>query len=181
VQDCGEPVVRDTDPPRGWSWLSPEHADNRKKFGCPICLPADARIATPVREVPISRLAPGALVWSMGVDGRIARRVERVVSVAVPENHHLNVIELDDGRRLRASPGHPDAGGRAIGELVVGDMLDGARVRRVTQVSYRGHTFDLLLEEGGAAYFADGVLVRSTVCRGGRCASVEPRSTPSAQ
>ena len=164
IRNCGPPVARQGDPDPGWSWASPDLVKNRKRFGCPICLPDDARIATPTGDVAISSLAPGALVWSTTADGkRVARRVEHVVSVAAPPEHRIALIELEDGRRLRASPGHPDAAGHPVGDLTVGDALDGSRVRRVTLVPYTRRTFDLVLEGGATTYITDGVLVRSTI------------------
>jgi hypothetical protein len=152
------------DPDPGFSWLSAEQARNRKQFGCPICLPEDTRIATPTGEVVISRLAAGALVWSTAGDGgRVVRRVEHVLSVLAPPEHRIAVVELEDGRRLRASPGHPDAHGHPVGQLGPSDPLDGSRVRSVTLVPYTRRTFDLVLEAGATHYFADGVLVRSSL------------------
>jgi hypothetical protein len=145
--------------------LSPEDAENRKKFGCPICLPFDARIATPSGPAAVSELVSGAYVWSVDAAGhRIAVRVRAVVSVPVPPGHRLSVVELDDGRVLRASPGHPAADGRAIGTLAAGAELDDARVVRSLTVPYDGRTFDLVLEQGDL-YFADGVLVKSSLAK----------------
>lgn len=164
VQDCGPPVASSGDPEPGWRWLSAADAKNRKQFGCPICLPEDARIATPHGEVPISRLVQGAVVWSTRSNGqRVERRVLHVLSVAAPARHRLAVIELEDGRRLRASPGHPDAEGGPLGKLAPGDSLDGSRVRSTSQVPYIGRTFDLVLEHRAWHYFADGVRVRSSL------------------
>src|SRR5688572_278827 len=59
VRDCGEPVSRADDPEPGWSWLTAEQAENRRNYGCPICLPHDARIAAPGGDVAIARLQPG--------------------------------------------------------------------------------------------------------------------------
>jgi hypothetical protein len=163
VQDCGPPVSTGNEPPPGWSWLSAEDAAKRKQFGCPICLPHDALIATPTGDLPISRLKVGDLVWSVENGQRVPRRIERIASVRAPAQHHLAVIDLSDGRRLRASPGHPDADGHAIGDARVGATLDGSRIRTVTRVPYEGHTFDLLLEAGATHYFANGVLLRSSL------------------
>lgn len=166
VRDCGPPVAREGDPPPGHSWLSAEQAANRKQFGCPICLPDDARIATVNGDVAISELAPGALVWSSSsFHRRVLLRVEQVVSTQAPAGHRIVEIELADGRRVRASAGHPDAGGRALGTLGPGDLLDGSRVRRVTSSPYSRRTYDLVLEGGAARYVADGVQLKSSLSR----------------
>lgn len=164
VQDCGPPVASDSDPEPGWSWLSEEQARRREQFGCPICLPADAPIATPAGAVPISALSPGATVWSVDETGRrVESRVVHVRSVPAPAGHELVVVELADGRTVRASPGHPDALGRPLGALSPGDELDGSNVVRVHRVPYRGRTYDLVLDDGHTTYVAAGVTLRSTL------------------
>jgi hypothetical protein len=70
---------------------------------------------------------------------------------------------LSDGRTVEASPGHPTADGRHVGELVPGDLLDGSRVRAVERVSYIGDTWDLLPAGPSGAYWADDVLLGSTL------------------
>jgi hypothetical protein len=157
-------VARAGDPPPGFSWLSAEQAKNRKQFGCPICLPDDARIATPSGAVAISKLAPGAIVWTIDDAGRrVATRVLHVASSATPVGHQLVVIELADGRRVRASPGHPASDGRALGTLAAGERLDGSVIVRVRRIPYRGKTFDLVLENGRARYISDGVVLSSSL------------------
>ena len=127
VQDCGPPVARPSDPPRAWQWLSPADAENRKTFGCPRCLPAEALIATPRGEIPIGSLVAGALVYSTDEAGqRIVVPIVRVGSTPAPRDHALVVIVLSDGREVTASPGHPTADARALGALITGDSLDSA-------------------------------------------------------
>ncbi len=169
VQACGPPVSREGDPPPGYHWLSAEQAHNRRQYGCPICLPADAEIATPSGFIAISQLTPGARVWSVDGNGqRVEARVLRVVSTPVPPGHELVRVELADGRVLRASPGHPDSDGRAIGSLSPADALDGSVIVAVHRIAYRGHTYDLVLDPADAQYVSDGVLMRSSLSRSDR-------------
>ncbi|CAN5911176.1 hypothetical protein BH11MYX3_BH11MYX3_03720 [soil metagenome] len=165
VQDCGPPVAREDDPPPAWQWLSPEDAENRKKFGCPRCLPPEALIATPTGDVPIGSLAPGALVWSTDEHGqRIAVPVLRVGSTPAPREHALVVIDLADGREVTASPGHPTADDRALGTLRVGESLDGSRIVAVRKRAFgEQRTFDLLPASVTRQYWVDGVLMSSTL------------------
>lgn len=165
VQDCGPPVAREGDPPPAWRWLTPEEVTAREQGGCPRCLPPDAVIATPAGDVAVHDLVAGALVWSLDDQGRrVAVPVVRVGSVATPPSHELVVVELSDGRTVRASAGHPTADGRTVGALAPGDTLDGARV---IAVGHRLHdaraTFDLLPASSTRAYWADGVLLTSTL------------------
>lgn len=165
VQDCGPPVVREGDPPPAWRWLTPEEVAARAQGGCPRCLPAGALIATPSGDLAVGALVAGTLVWSIDERGaRVAVPVVRVGSVAAPISHPLVVLELSDGRTVAASAGHPTADGRALGALAPGDVLDGARVLTVGRRALGDtRTFDLLPASPTRAYWADGVLLTSTL------------------
>jgi hypothetical protein len=165
LQDCGPPVVRDTDPPPAWRWVTPADVENREKFGCPRCLPPDAMIATPRGDVPMSSLTAGAIVWSTDERGhRVAVPIIHVGSTPAPRAHTLIVVELSDRRIVRGSDGHPTADGRVLGSIIVGTMLDGARVTAVHREPFSGErTYDLLPAGATRAYWADGVLLTSTL------------------
>ncbi len=71
---------------------------------------------------------------------------------------------LTDGRELEASPGHRLADGRPLGDLGIGDPVDGARVVSAERVPYTdGATFDLLPSGPTGTYWADGILLASTL------------------
>ena len=73
---------------------------------------------------------------------------------------------LGDGRALFASPGHPAIDGRAIGDLVVGDLYDGAQVISSKRVPYGGEaTYDVLPSGETGFYFANGILLDSALRR----------------
>jgi hypothetical protein len=75
-------------------------------------------------------------------------------------------VVLDDGRELWASPGHPTADGRALSDLRVGDLLDGARVTLLEHLPYEGiATYDLLPSGDTGLYWADGILMGSTLAK----------------
>ncbi len=132
---------------------------------CPICLPAAATIATPTGPVAVSRLRPGELVWTLGSDGaRVAAPVLRLGSVPMPFGHDAVRLDLADGRSVSGSAAHPTADGRRLGELAVGSPLDGSRVVAVSQVHLvDGGTYDLLPAGATGDYWADGVLLGSTL------------------
>jgi hypothetical protein len=105
-------------------------------------------------------------VWSAGEDGaRIEARVLFVRLVPVPADHALVEVTLADGRVVRASAEHPLAGNtRGLGDVVVGDALDGSIVTAVRAVPYDGaQTWDLLPDGPTRTYWADGVLLGSTL------------------
>jgi hypothetical protein len=71
---------------------------------------------------------------------------------------------LDDGRTVSASPGHPLADGRLLGDLRVGDMVDGSRVIAADLVPYMGgETFDIVASGPTGIYLADGIAMGSTL------------------
>lgn len=65
---------------------------------------------------------------------------------------------------LWASPRHPAADGRIMGELDVGDLLDGARVTFIERVPYGGTAaYDILPPGGTGFHWANGMLMGSTL------------------
>lgn len=165
VQDCGPPVVRDGDPPPAWRWLSPEEVTQRQEFGCPRCLPAGTEIATPSGPVAVEALTAGVVVWSLDAAGqRVAVPVVRTSAVPTPLDHTLVEIDLADGRTVVGSGGHPTAAGAPLAAIAVGQILDTAQVIAVRRVPYTGgHTYDLLPASPSGVYWADGVLIGSTL------------------
>jgi hypothetical protein len=131
---------------------------------CPICLAAGTRIATPSGDMAVESLRAGDVVWTQGARGeRVAAAIVRVGSVAVVD-HRVVDLALADGRRLRASPGHPTADGRRLGDLRPGDTLDDSTVVRAELLRYSGaRTYDLRPAGASGAYWAGGILLLSTL------------------
>lgn len=132
---------------------------------CPICLPGDAAIATPDGDIAVRNVRKGMVVWSSDHRGqRIAVTVVKTRAVPVAKGHLLTRVGLSDGREVIASPAHPTADGRTLGELIAGDELDGARVVVVKAFASREPaTYDLLPASPTGAYWANGVLIGSTL------------------
>jgi hypothetical protein len=132
---------------------------------CPICLAAGTMIATPDGPIPVQNLRAGMPVWTMDRSGvRIARPVVRIGKTVVPSTHQVVHLELQDGRQLWVSPGHPTADGRTVGQLQAGDGLDGGIVRSVDLVRYTGYAiYDLLPAGDTGFYWANGILLGSTL------------------
>jgi hypothetical protein len=80
---------------------------------------------------------------------------------------HENLrITLLDGRRFSASPAHPTAGGALLGELQVGQVIDGSRISSIERLpAFGGVTYDLLPGGPSGTYWADGVELGSTLSR----------------
>jgi len=133
------------------------------KYGCPICLAAGDRIATPNGEIPVSQLRAGMLVWTIDAGRRVAAPVSVVSHIRAPFGHRVITVVLADGRAVVASAGHPTGDGRRVGELNPGDLLDGSRIVTTESMPYAGDTWDLLPLSSTGEYWANGVLLGSTL------------------
>ncbi|MEE9324809.1 MAG: Hint domain-containing protein [Dehalococcoidia bacterium] len=138
---------------------------------CPICLAGSTRIDTPKGQVMVRDLLVGMEIWTVDVSGaRVAAIIKEVASSPAPEGQYMIHAVLDDGRALLASPGHPLADGRTLEELVTGSVVDGARVISIGRVSYEeGATYDILPEGGTGRYWANGILIGSTLSHSPGC------------
>ena len=132
---------------------------------CPICLSRGTRIATPDGERPVEDLRPGMTVWTTDETGlRVAGWVAEVGSTPVPPTHEVVHLILSDGRMVDVSPGHRLPDGRRLGDLKPGDPVDGATVASTTLQAYRGGaTIDLLPSGSTGSYWANGILLASTL------------------
>ena len=132
---------------------------------CPICLALGTRIATPGGEVAVQDLRVGDVVWTTDAAGaRIAAPLVVIGATPVPATHQVVHLALADGRSVFVSPGHPTADGRRVGDLAAGETLDGARIASVERVAYAGGaTYDILPAGATGAYWANGVLLGSTL------------------
>jgi len=133
-------------------------------LNCPICLARDTRIATPSGDVAVQDLHVGDMVWTLVGGARIAAPLIAIGSTPVPATHEVVRLALDDGRSVLVSPGHPTADGRLVGDLRAGDALDGARVLSAEREPYDGgFTFDVRPAGATGVYWANGVLLGSTI------------------
>jgi hypothetical protein len=132
---------------------------------CPICLAANTLISTPNGDVRVTEIKVGMMVWTASADGRrIAEPVREIGSTLVPPTHLMVHLVLADGRELLASPGHRTADGRQLGTLGAGDHLDGSTITRWELVPYSGdRTYDLLPAGDSGTYWANGILLSSTL------------------
>jgi hypothetical protein len=132
---------------------------------CPICLVRGTLIDTPDGQIAVEDMRAGMRVWTAGANGeQLAAIVMRAEHVAVPATHTVLRVTLDDGRTVTASPGHPTADGRVLADLHAGDLLDGARVASIESMAYGGGaTFDVLPSGPTGTYWANGILLGSTL------------------
>jgi Hint domain len=132
---------------------------------CPICLARGTRIDTPAGLIAVEDLRLGDPIWTLDSDGRrIAGTVIALGSTPSPVDHHVVRLVLDDGRTVTASPGHPLLDGRPLGEVRIGDVIDGSPVVAADLIPYTGaDTFDLVASGPTGAYLAGGIPLGSTL------------------
>jgi hypothetical protein len=132
---------------------------------CPICLARGTLIATPEGDRPVEDLRPGMDVWTTDPSGRrVAGTIVEVGSTPVPATHEVVHLVLSDGRTVDVSPGHRLPDGRRLGDLRPGNLVDGAAVTSAALRPYDGGaTFDLLPSGPTATYWANGILLASTL------------------
>jgi len=95
---------------------------------------------------------------------RVAAALVAIGSTPVPASHEVVRLVLGDGRVVYVSGGHPTTDGRRVGDLAAGDGYDGATVASAERVRYDGGaTFDVLPAGATGAYWANGVLLGSTL------------------
>jgi hypothetical protein len=129
-----------------------------------ICLAAGDSIATPAGPVLVGNLHAGMMVWTLnGAGGRVAAPVLLVGHRRAAPGQQVVRLTLSDGRVVEASPGHPTADGRHVGELKPSDLLDGSHLTAVERIPYVGDTWDLLPDGQTGLYWANGVPLRSTL------------------
>jgi hypothetical protein len=131
---------------------------------CPICLAAGVNIATPMGAVLVQDVRVGMRVWTTDLYGRrIIGVVLETGNMQAPLGHEVVRLALADGRTVMVSPRHPTADGRTVGELEPGAVYDGSTVMSTALVAYAGRTWDLLPSGPTGTYFANGVLLGSTL------------------
>jgi hypothetical protein len=130
---------------------------------CPICLTKGTLIDTSGGKVPVEELQEGWEVWTADDNGnRILAIIIRTAATTL-SSFKMVQLTLSDGRDITASPGHPTAEGRALGGYYVGDILDGAVVVAKQNRDYTGATYDLLPSGATGYYWANSILLKSTL------------------
>ena len=134
---------------------------------CPICLVRGILIDTPRGQIPVENLHEGMTVWTVDEFGKRAEAtVTKTASTFIPGPFIVVRISLEDGRIVSASPGHPTAIGKTLGEYHLGDSLDGSTVVSVENISYTGSaTYDILPSGETGLYWANQILMKTTLAK----------------
>ena len=163
MQDCGPPVARINDPPPPYHCQTDAFAKSPRM--CPICLASNTLIATPNGDVKVTDLKVGMAVWSPDAQGKkTMRTIIKLSRTPVPPTHKVVRLVLSDSRQLWVSPDHPIMNGLPVMSLQIGDNYDGATVVSAVLVPYWDTaTYDLLPDGDTGAYWANGILLKSTL------------------
>jgi len=131
---------------------------------CPNCAAPNTLIATPSGHVPISNLNLGDLVLSVDKNGEKTIVPVAQVSKTPVRNHHVVKVILENDTTLLISPGHPTADGRTFNDLKSGDYLHQSKILSAEIIAYSyDHTYDILPQSDSGFYFAENVLIGSTL------------------
>ena len=132
---------------------------------CPICLAGNTFIDTPSGLIAVKDLRVGMSVWTIDKSGkRVSGVVVKTSKTPVSRTHQMIHLILNDGRELFVSPGHPTVDGRMVGDFIVNDFYDGARVTASGLVAYDDTaTYDILPSGETGFYWANGILLGSTL------------------
>jgi hypothetical protein len=138
-----------------WKW---------QRGNCPICASPTTRIATPDGDRAIADLAVGDLVYSVDNGAVVVVPIKKTGSTRV-SGHRVLRVRTAGGAIIEMSPGHPTADGRRFADLAEGDLLDEQNeVVEVELVQFEhDETYDILPASDSGTYFAEGVLVGSTL------------------
>src|SRR5436853_6312055 len=134
-------------------------------LGCPICLARGTHIDTPSGPTAVEGLKPGMLVWTLDAKNqRVALPILKTSAVPVAIGHSMIHLVMGDGREVWASAGHPTADGHSVDQLRRETSYDGATIAETEIVPYKGgKTYDLLPGGDTGFYWANGILLGSTL------------------
>lgn len=126
----------------------------------PNCCSADTRIRTSSVDKRIQDIKEGDLVIS---DVNKPVKIIKTNKIEV-KKHKILFVRLNDGTVLEISPEHLTSDGKKFKNLKLGDVIDGRLVVEIKLKNYNyKYTYDILPDSGSGNYYANGVLIRSTL------------------
>jgi len=131
----------------------------------PMCLSGETKISTPIGEVAVKNMKKGMSVWTTDTNGKeVISTIEMVGKTRVPPDDKVIHLVLTDGRELFVSPGHKVADGRTADELKTKEGFQGAVIKVADLIPYHEqYTYDILPSGKTGIYFANGILLQSTL------------------
>ncbi|MEO1450130.1 MAG: Kazal-type serine protease inhibitor domain-containing protein [Bacteroidota bacterium] len=131
------------------------------------CLSPTVCIDAPGGGIELWTLTRGDSVFSLDEAGReVVVPVMDLQKVPVGEEHRLVHLTMNDGSSLMASPMHPIADGRLLGDIHPGDIIEGREVKtRTWRKTPSGFTMDLLPLGPTSVYRIGGYWYQTTMTR----------------
>ncbi len=128
------------------------------------CLSSSTSIETPSGKINVKELKVGDEVSSLDINNKKSSAKILKISKTFVVGHNVIHLKLEDGRELYASAEHPIIDGRTLGELNIGDGLDNSKIEFYEVVPYDdNYTYDLLPDSDSGSYWANGILLGSTL------------------
>lgn len=133
--------------------------------GCPVCLSGNTFINTPSGNINIKELKEGMLVWTSDrLGNRKSVAISKVGKTKIHSAHELIHIVLDNGKELFVSQGHPTSDGRIFRDIKLGEIIDNSHIKIMELIQYdQEYTYDILPEGETGFYWANGILIGSTL------------------
>ena len=97
-------------------------------------------------------------------NNKVSVPIAKTIQIAVPNNHSIAHLILEDKRELFVSPNHPTADNRLCGKISSGDILDNSKVVKAKLISYeKEYVCDILPAGKTGLYWTNGILLKSTL------------------
>lgn len=126
------------------------------------CFVCHTPIKTTYGHENIGTLRPGDTIWSLVAGKPELVPILMALKIRVPIDQTMVELRLDDGTLLEATPHHPTVDGRQLGDLKVGDELDGRTVVSTEIVPWpEEYKYDIVPDSDSGAYLANGVWVKT--------------------
>lgn len=134
-------------------------------INCPKCLSKQTLIDSPKGAKQAAEIKIGDLVWSKNENGeKISVPVIKISKRDVTNKASLLKVTLSDSRNIIVSPNHPTADHTLFKNLQIGQALDNAKIVKMEVILYTDQfTYDLLPDSSTGFYWANGILVGSTL------------------
>ncbi len=132
------------------------------------CLALGTKISSLKGRIAVERLKKNDLVWTVDARGnKMLQPIIRIKKTYVGNSHIICSLFLSDKRQISVSPLHPLFSEQsAVKDLKKGDIYNDAMVIKNEIQFYRSfYTFDILPAGESGAYFANGILLGSTLFR----------------
>jgi len=118
-----------------------------------------------LRPTTVAELKIGDIIYTTN---KLGQRVEAPIinkdSVKVTADHQLIDIILEDGRRIKCTPDHPNRDYSLMSSLRIGHYLEGSEIIEISYENYtQPYTFDILPAGETGIYWANGIRLGSTL------------------